>query len=148
MVEDVECSEKHTRATVQIIVDNTEIKARKRTLSQGFSIDSFFTVITKLSNLKKLSLVSLGIWGPLPAKVDRLDSLEVLNISSNFIQGGIPPEIATFKNLKSLVLAYNLLNGSIPDLKGLSQLEELDISNNPLGPKFPSLGNNLVFNMI
>ena len=29
MVEDVECSEKHTRATVQIIVDNTEIKARK-----------------------------------------------------------------------------------------------------------------------
>ena len=80
----------------------------------------------------------------MPAKVDRLDSLEVLNISSNFIQGGIPPEIATFKNLKSLVLAYNLLNGSIPDLKGLSQLEELDISNNPLGPKFPSLGNNLV----
>ncbi|XP_071918212.1 probable LRR receptor-like serine/threonine-protein kinase At1g14390 [Coffea arabica] len=115
-----------------------------RTLSQGFSIDSFFTVITKLSNLKRLSLVSLGIWGPLPAKVDRLDSLEVLNISSNFIQGGIPPEIATFKNLKSLVLADNLLNGSIPDPKGLSQLEELDISNNPLGPKFPSLGNNLV----
>ncbi|XP_027124877.2 uncharacterized protein [Coffea arabica] len=29
MVEDVECGENHTRATVQIIVDNTEIKARK-----------------------------------------------------------------------------------------------------------------------
>ncbi|KAL3511159.1 hypothetical protein ACH5RR_030560 [Cinchona calisaya] len=117
----------------------------QRTLSQGFSIDSFFTVITKLSSLKKLSLVSLGIWGPLPAKIDRFDSLEVLNLSSNFIHGSIPSEIAKFKNLTSLVLANNLFNGSIPDLKGLTQLEEFDISNNPLGPKFPSLSNNLVY---
>lgn len=114
------------------------------TLSQRFSIDSFFTVLTKLSNLKKLSLVSLGLWGPLSAKIDRFDSLEVLNISSNFISGTIPPSITTFKNLKSLVLADNIFNGSIPDLKGLEVLEELDLSDNPLGPKFPSLSPSLV----
>ncbi|TMW94169.1 hypothetical protein EJD97_010673 [Solanum chilense] len=117
-------------------------------LSGKFSIDSFFTVVTKLSSLKKLSLVSLGLWGSLPAKISRLHSLEVLNISSNFILGEIPSSIVNFKNLKSLVLARNLFNGSVPDLKGLKLLEELDLSGNNLGPKFSSLGdhnnNNLV----
>lgn len=111
-------------------------------LSGKFSIDSFFTVVTKLSSLKKLSLVSLGLWGSLPAKISRLHSLEVLNISSNFIIGEIPSSIVNFNNLKSVVLARNLFNGSIPDLKGLKTLEELDLSDNKLGPKFPSLGNN------
>ncbi|XP_059316719.1 probable LRR receptor-like serine/threonine-protein kinase At1g14390 [Lycium ferocissimum] len=111
-------------------------------LSGKFSIDSFFTVLTKLSSLKKLSLVSLGLWGPLPAKISRLHSLEVLNISSNFIVGEIPSSIVNFKNLKSLVLARNLFNGSVPDLKVLKTLEELDLSDNHLGPKFPSIGNN------
>ncbi|XP_016437711.1 putative LRR receptor-like serine/threonine-protein kinase At1g14390 [Nicotiana tabacum] len=113
-------------------------------LSGKFSIDSFFTVVTKLSSLKKLSLVSLGLWGPLPAKISRFHSLEVLNISSNFIVGDIPSSIVKFKNLKSLVLARNLLNGSVPDLKGLIAIQELDLSNNHLGPKFPSIGNNIV----
>ncbi|KAK4715636.1 hypothetical protein R3W88_013974 [Solanum pinnatisectum] len=111
-------------------------------LSGKFSIDSFFTVVTKLSSLKKLSLVSLGLWGSLPAKISRLHSLEVLNISSNFILGEIPSSIVNSKYLKSLVLARNLFNGSVPDLKGLKILEELDLSGNNLGPKFPSLGDN------
>ncbi|KAK4376725.1 hypothetical protein RND71_003021 [Anisodus tanguticus] len=111
-------------------------------LSGKFSIDSFFTVVTKLSSLKKLSLVSLGLWGPLPAKISRFHSLEVLNISTNFIIGEIPSSLANFKNLKSLVLARNLFNGSVPDLKGLKTLEVLDLSDNHLGPKFPSIGNN------
>lgn len=116
----------------------------QETLSDGFSIDSFFTVLTKLSSLQKLSLVSLGLWGPLPAKVNRFRSLEVLNISSNFIYGEIPQSVSTYQSLRSLVLSNNLFNGSVLDLSGLSLLEELDLSNNYLGPKFPSLGNNLV----
>ncbi|KAL2559271.1 Leucine-rich repeat protein kinase family protein [Forsythia ovata] len=116
----------------------------QQTLSDKFSLDSFFTVLTKLSNLHKLSLVSLGLWGPLPSKINRFQSLEVLNISSNFIFGSLPPTIATFKNLRSLFLKNNLLDGSVPDLKGLQVLEELDLSNNQFGPEFPSLGNNLI----
>lgn len=115
-----------------------------RTLSAKFSIDSFFTILTKLSNLKVLSLVSLGLWGPLPDKINRLSSLEVLNMSSNFIYGEIPSSVATFSSLKSLVLNDNLFNGSVPDLKGLQVLEELNLGNNHLGSKFPPLGNNLV----
>lgn len=120
------------------------IKVSQQTLSDKFSIDSFFTVITKLSNLKVLSIVSLGLWGPLPPKINRFWSLEVLNISSNFIYGLIPQSISSMKTLKSLVLADNLFNGSVPDLKGLTFLEELNLGNNHLGPKFPSLRNGLV----
>lgn len=116
----------------------------QQTLSASFSIDSFFTVLTKLSNLTVLSLVSLGLWGPLPAKVSRFHSLVVLNLSSNSIYGEIPQSIASFKSLRSLVLSDNLLNGSVPDLKGLPVLEELDLSDNFLGPEFPLLGDTLV----
>ncbi|XP_059648879.1 probable LRR receptor-like serine/threonine-protein kinase At1g14390 [Cornus florida] len=114
------------------------------TLSSKFSIDAFFTTLTKLSNLKVLSLASLGLWGPLPAKIIQFSSLEVLNMSSNFIYGSIPASLATLKNLRSLVLADNLLNGTVPDLRSLQVLEELDLGRNQLGPKFPTLGNTLV----
>lgn len=114
------------------------------TLSNSFSIDSFFTVLTKLSNLRVLSLVSLGLWGSFPPKVNRLSSLEVLNISSNYIYGGIPTTISKLQSLKSLVLADNLLNGTVPDLSGLAVLEELNLGQNRLGQKAPSLGETLV----
>ncbi|XP_045803523.1 probable LRR receptor-like serine/threonine-protein kinase At1g14390 [Trifolium pratense] len=113
-------------------------------LSGTFSTDSFFTVMTKLSNLKVLSLVSLGLWGPLPEKINRFSSLEVLNISSNFITGEIPTSISSMKNLKSIVLADNLFIGNIPDLQSLTSLEEVNFDGNKLGPIFPSLGKNLV----
>nr|AMM42855.1 LRR-RLK [Vernicia fordii] len=116
----------------------------KLTLSKNFSIDAFFTVLTKLSNLKVLSLVSLGLWGPFPAKISRFWSLQVLNVSSNFIYGEIPQNIVSLKNLSSLILADNLLNGSFPDLKSLKQLQEVNLGGNNLGPNFPSLGNSLV----
>uniref|UniRef100_A0A2N9E118 non-specific serine/threonine protein kinase n=1 Tax=Fagus sylvatica TaxID=28930 RepID=A0A2N9E118_FAGSY len=116
----------------------------QQSLSERFSIDSLVTVLTKLSNLKVLSLVSMGLWGPLPAKINRFRSLEVLNISSNFIYGGIPSSISSFKNLTSLVLADNLFNGSVPDLKSLVLLQELNLGGNYLGPEFPSLSNSLV----
>ncbi|KAK7824959.1 putative lrr receptor-like serine/threonine-protein kinase [Quercus suber] len=116
----------------------------QQTLSETFSTDSLFSVLAKLSNLKVLSLVSLGLWGPLPAKINRLWSLEVINISSNFIYGEIPSSISTLKNLTSLVLAENLFNGSIPYLKSLVLLQELNLGGNNIGPEFPSLSNSLV----
>ncbi|PIA27930.1 hypothetical protein AQUCO_07400042v1 [Aquilegia coerulea] len=114
------------------------------TLSEKFSIESFFTSLTKLSSLKVLTLVSLGLWGSLPAKINRFYSLQVLNISDNSIFGEITPQITLMTNLRSLVLADNMLNGSVPDLSRLAVLEELDLSGNGLGPEFPSLGSKLV----
>lgn len=116
----------------------------QQTLSEKFSLDSLFTVITKLTALKKLSLVSLGIWGNLPAKISRFHTLEVLNVSANFIYGEIPSQISSMKSLRSIVLSDNLLSGNVPDLSSLQVLQELDLSNNKLGPDFPSLGSNVV----
>ncbi|KVH97751.1 Concanavalin A-like lectin/glucanase, subgroup [Cynara cardunculus var. scolymus] len=116
----------------------------KSALSANFSIDSFFTVVTKLSSLKKLTLVSLGLWGPLPPKIDRFWSLQVMNFSSNSINGDIPSSISSIKNLTVLDFSKNLLNGSVPDLKWLQNLEVLDLGSNLLGPKYPSLSYNLV----
>ncbi|CAH8353847.1 unnamed protein product [Eruca vesicaria subsp. sativa] len=115
-------------------------------LSKTFSTDSLFTVLTKLSNLKTLSLVSLGISGPLPPKIIRFSpSLQSLNLSSNFISGKIPKEISSLKSLRSLVLANNELNGSVPDLRGLSDLQELNLDGNKLGPDVvTSLASNLI----
>ncbi|KAL8104733.1 putative LRR receptor-like serine/threonine-protein kinase At1g14390 [Apium graveolens] len=115
-----------------------------QSLSRNFSLHSFFTTLTNLPNLKVLSLVSLGLWGPLPRNINLLGSLEVLNISSNQIYGNIPASIATIKNLKNLVLADNMLHGRIPDLKSLQNLEELNLGNNHLGPRLPSLSDNVV----
>ncbi|KAJ8445445.1 hypothetical protein Cgig2_031258 [Carnegiea gigantea] len=116
----------------------------QQTLSQKFSIDSVFTALTKLSSLQKLTLVSLGIWGPLTSKITHLQSLELLNISSNFIYGEIPPTFSSLKSLKSFVLADNLINGTVPDLSSIKGLQELDLSNNQIGPDFPSLAPGLV----
>ncbi|KAL6187663.1 hypothetical protein ACLB2K_039059 [Fragaria x ananassa] len=120
------------------------IISQPTTLSRSFSIDSFFTVVTKLSGLKVLTLVGLGLWGPLPAKINRFWYLEQLNISSNFISGSVPASLASMKNLRSINLADNMFNGSVPDLKGLALLEEINLGNNHIGPAFPSLGKSLV----
>ncbi|XVF43074.1 hypothetical protein PTKIN_Ptkin02bG0011600 [Pterospermum kingtungense] len=116
----------------------------QQALSEKFSIDKLFTVLAKFSDLKVLSLVSLGLWGPLPAKINRFHSLQVLNISSNFISGEIPNQITSLKNLTGLVLADNMFNGSVPDLTGLVLLGELNLGGNNLGPQIPSLSHNLV----
>lgn len=91
-----------------------------------------------------MSLVSLGLWGPLPPMINQLNSLQVLNISSNFIYGEIPTSISSMKNITSLGLSGNLLNGSVPDLVPLQLLQVLDLGINQLGPTFPSLGPALV----
>ncbi|CAO2829054.1 unnamed protein product [Amaranthus hypochondriacus] len=123
---------------------NGKFIVSQKTLSEKFSIDSLFTVLTKLTNLQKLSLISLGIWGNLPTTISRFSLLESFNMSSNFIYGEIPFQISKIKTLKTLIVANNLIDGKFPDLGSLQNLQEIDLSNNQIGPNFPSLGSNLV----
>ncbi|KAI5437570.1 probable LRR receptor-like serine/threonine-protein kinase At1g14390 [Lathyrus oleraceus] len=125
------CSKNH-------VTELTIIGNKTKPVSERFSTDSLFTVLTRLSNMKVLSLVSLGLRGPLPSKITRFKSLEVFNISSNFFYGEIPLSVSSLKNLKSLVFADNFFNGNVPNLKRLAFLEEINLANNRLGPDFPS----------
>ncbi|GMN56786.1 hypothetical protein TIFTF001_033443, partial [Ficus carica] len=109
-----------------------------RTLSDGFSIDSFFTTLARLNNLRVLSLVSLGIWGPIPDKIHRLYSLEYLDLSSNFLFGSVPQKISEMVKLQTLVMDNNFLNGSVPSwFDSLANLSVLGLNNNNLAGSFP-----------
>ncbi|KAJ9152754.1 hypothetical protein P3X46_026285 [Hevea brasiliensis] len=110
-----------------------------QTLSESFSIDSFVTALTRLSSMRVVSLVSLGIWGPLPDKIHRLYSLEFLDLSSNFLFGSVPPQLSRMVKLNSLTLDGNYFNGSLPDwLDSLSNLTVLSLRNNRFKGMFPS----------
>lgn len=107
------------------------------TLSASFSIDSFVTTLSRLSSLRVLSLVSLGIWGPLSDKIHRLASLEVLDLSSNFMFGSIPPKVSTLVKLQALRLDANFFNDSLPIwMDSLSNLTCLSLKNNRFKGQF------------
>ncbi|KAJ6418112.1 hypothetical protein OIU84_001490 [Salix udensis] len=110
-----------------------------QTLSGNFSMDSFVTTLARLTSLRVLSLVSLGIWGPLPDKIHRLSTLEYLDLSSNYLFGSIPPKISTMVKLQTLNLDDNFFNDTIPDwFDSLSNLTILSLRNNQLKGPFPS----------
>ncbi|KAF7819251.1 putative inactive leucine-rich repeat receptor-like protein kinase [Senna tora] len=113
-------------------------------LPKNFSIDSFITTLIRLPHLKVLTLVSLGMWGPLPGKIiGRLSSLEIVNMSSNFLYGAIPQELSSLSNLQTLILDDNMFAGQLPDwLDSLPALTVLSLRNNLFNGSLPySLGN-------
>ncbi|WCJ36237.1 Leucine-rich repeat protein kinase family protein [Euphorbia peplus] len=110
-----------------------------QTLSPNFTLDSFVVTLARLTSLRVLSLVSLGIWGPLPDKIHRLDSLEYLDLSSNYLFGSVPPKISTMVKLQTLVLDDNFFNDTVPDwFNSFSNLTILRLRKNRLEGAFPS----------
>ncbi|BAT79342.1 inactive leucine-rich repeat receptor-like protein [Vigna angularis] len=109
-----------------------------QTLSDSFSMDSFVATVARLTSLRVLSLVSLGMWGPLPDRIHRLYALEHLDLSFNYLYGSIPPKICTMVNLQTLGLGDNFFNGTIPNVfNSSSNLSVLSLRNNMLKGPFP-----------
>ncbi|WVZ79595.1 hypothetical protein U9M48_027159 [Paspalum notatum var. saurae] len=130
---------------LSVLGDRDPDAAWRAALPASFSSDALFTTLARLPALARLSLVRLGLWGPLPgAKLRRLQALQQLNLSANYLSGAVPGDLARLYSLQSLVLSWNRLNGSVPPLSGLQFLQELDLSHNRLGPGFPDLGEALV----
>ncbi|KAK8517070.1 hypothetical protein V6N13_092348 [Hibiscus sabdariffa] len=108
-------------------------------LPQNVSIDVLFSSISSLPNLKVLSLVSVGLWGPLPATIGKLPALEILDLRSNYINGFIPLELSYLNNLQTLVLDHNKFTGQIPDwISSFNDLAVLSLRNNSLFGSLPS----------
>ncbi|KAK7286578.1 hypothetical protein RJT34_21666 [Clitoria ternatea] len=116
---------------------------RDSPLHRNFSIESFVTTLVRVPSLKVLTLVSLGIWGPLPGKIARLSSLEIVNMSSNFLYGSLPQELSSLKTLQTLILDNNMLSGIFPYwLDSLPAITVLSLKNNLFNGSLPnSLGN-------
>ncbi|KAK6148084.1 hypothetical protein DH2020_018996 [Rehmannia glutinosa] len=108
-------------------------------LSQNFSMDSLLATLSRLNSLRVLSLVSLGIWGPIPDKIHRLQSLEYLDLSWNFLYGSIPQTVSRIVNLEILKMDGNFLNGTFPDwFDSFSNLTSLSLRNNLFNGPLPS----------
>lgn len=110
-----------------------------QTLSQNFSMDSLLATLSRLNKLRALSLVSLGIWGPIPVKIHRLQFLEYLDLSWNFFYGSIPQTLPRIVNLQILKLDGNFLNATFPDwFDSFSNLTSLSLRNNQIDGPIPS----------
>ncbi|XP_059448692.1 probable inactive leucine-rich repeat receptor-like protein kinase At3g03770 isoform X2 [Corylus avellana] len=108
-------------------------------LPPNFSTDTFFEALGSLSSLKVLSLVSLGLWGPLPRSIESISSLEILNISRNYFNGDIPIQLSSLRNLQTVILDNNEFTGKVPEwLISLPVLAVLSVKNNSLGGFLPN----------
>lgn len=113
-----------------------------QTLSQNFSMDSLIATLSRLTSLRVLSLVSLGIWGPLPNKIQRLYTLQYVDLSYNFLCGSIPPTFTRLASLQSVNFDGNYLNGSFPDgVNLLSSLTSLSLKENGFSGQLPDPSN-------
>ncbi|KAF7008571.1 hypothetical protein CFC21_023300 [Triticum aestivum] len=113
--------------------------ARGRPLPATFSIDAFFTTLSRLPDLKVLTLTNLGLWGPLPGgKISRLQKLEIVNVSSNYLYGELPRGLSRLGSLQTLVADHNMLGGKLPGwLKDMPLLAVLSLRNNTLQGTLP-----------
>ncbi|KAL8217508.1 hypothetical protein R6Q57_020881 [Mikania cordata] len=113
-----------------------------QTLSQNFSMDSLIATLSRLTSLKVLNLVSLGIWGQLPNKIQRLYTLEHIDLSFNYLYGPIPPTFTRLASLQSVNLDGNFLNSSFPDgVNLLANLTTLSLKENGCSGQLPDLLN-------
>ncbi|KAL6880599.1 hypothetical protein ACP4OV_012164 [Aristida adscensionis] len=107
-------------------------------LPRTFSLDAFFTTLSRLPDLRVLTLTGLGLWGPLPAKVSRLAALEIVNVSGNYLYGELPEGLSRLGNLQTLIADDNLLSGELPGWLGrLPSLAVLSLRNNSLQGALP-----------
>ena len=107
-------------------------------LPKTFSVDAFFTTLTRLPDLRVLTLTGLGLWGPLPGKVSRLASLEIVNVSGNYLYGQLPEGLSRLSSLQTFIADDNLLSGELPAWLGkLPSLAVLSLRNNSLQGTLP-----------
>lgn len=100
-------------------------------LPRNFSIGAVVTTLSRLPDLKVLTLSGLGLWGPLPGKLARLAALEIVNVSGNYLFGEIPRGMSRLVGLQTLVLDDNMLGGEVPAWIGtLPSLAVLSLRNN------------------
>ncbi|XP_058091726.1 piriformospora indica-insensitive protein 2 [Magnolia sinica] len=87
-----------------------------------------------LDQLLILDLSRNSLTGSIPTTVGGLKSLLKLDLSSNSIDGWLPFELGNLKNLTLLDLRYNRFSNGLPrSLLQMVSLEEILLSNNPIG---------------
>ncbi|CAM0947517.1 unnamed protein product [Alopecurus aequalis] len=101
--------------------------------------------LSRLRSLQTLVLDHNMIGGEVPGWIGTaLPSLAVLSLRNNSLAGAVPESLGRAPSLRTLVLASNNLSGNLPDMRGLANLQVIDVGGNSLGPAFPLLGRKVV----
>lgn len=97
------------------------------------------------SSVYYLRLPGVGLVGQIPADtLSRLSQLRVLSLRSNRLSGSIPPDFSQLKLLRSVYLQDNQLSGEFPaSLTELTRITRLDLSSNNFTGSIPFSVNNL-----
>ncbi|TVU41520.1 hypothetical protein EJB05_15048 [Eragrostis curvula] len=112
------------------ITGDALVSCRRRSTSTPF------TTLSRLPDLRVLTLTGLGLWGPLPAEMSRLAALEIVNVSGNYLYSELPEGLSRLQNLQTLIADDNLLSGELqPWLGRLPSLAVLSLRNNSLRGK-------------
>ncbi|KAK9101855.1 hypothetical protein Sjap_019109 [Stephania japonica] len=92
-----------------------------------------------------LRLPGVGLVGEIPPNtLSRLSQLRVLSLRSNRLSGQIPQDLSQLKLIRNLYLQNNDFSGVLPtSITELPRLTRLDVSNNKLSGNVPFLLNNL-----
>ncbi|GER54787.1 leucine-rich repeat receptor-like protein kinase family protein [Striga asiatica] len=106
--------------------------------------------LTRLANLRSLTISWTNVSGPVPAFLADLKNLTSLDLSFNQLTGPIPPDLARLRNLNGLRLDRNRLTGPIPDSFGklTPSLQYLYLSHNQISGNVPRGMGNLNFTLI
>ena len=124
---------------IGVEIDGTTNRITKVTLNRLKLSGEIPSELSRLYELKTLSLSGNRLSGGIPPELGRLSNLETLSLSGNQLSGEIPAELGNLTSLKYLYLYDNQLSGAIPvNLESLTSLLHLYIYDNHLTGEIPS----------
>lgn len=101
---------------------------RKKCDGNGFKLIGKLSVsISKLSELRVLSLPFNDLSGEIPNEIWGMEKLEVIDLEGNLISGSLPYRFSGLRSLRVLNLGFNKVSGEIPE--GLSEVKSLQVLN-------------------
>ncbi|XP_057850905.2 probable LRR receptor-like serine/threonine-protein kinase At1g12460 isoform X1 [Cryptomeria japonica] len=113
----------------------------EKIILQDFHLNGTISpALTKLKQLRALSLSRNGFTGQIPVELAKIGSLWKLNLSHNAFSGPVPPDLGNLSSLRMLDLSGNFLSGAIPQplFKYCNRLRYISLSNNSLSGPIPT----------
>jgi hypothetical protein len=89
--------------------------------------------LSKLTNLRELSMKDNNIIGSIPNWIGDLSSLQLLDLDANGLTGAIPSTIGNLKSMTHLLLNRNELTGTIPsEVQSMTKLNVILLDSNEI----------------
>ncbi|GAV83922.1 Pkinase domain-containing protein/LRR_1 domain-containing protein/LRRNT_2 domain-containing protein/LRR_4 domain-containing protein/LRR_8 domain-containing protein [Cephalotus follicularis] len=106
--------------------------------TSGYLVGKLLPSISKLTELRILSLPFNGFDGEIPNEIFGMKKLEVLDLEGNKLTGSLPVRALGLKSLRVLNLGFNQISGDISSwLSERENLEILNLAGNQLNGTVP-----------